>query len=303
MKSKHWTVALDLTEMDSSLLDYTAFLAGIMEPQKITLLHVMEISHADPDYRKLFPGRQESIDEIKAIVEDELNDQLARFVGTDIQSEVRVVAGEVTETMIQELKKLDPDLLLLGKKTGYEGEGVISRKVVRYVPCSVLFIPEMARHRVEKMLIPVNFNEHSADALHAGISFSRLCHADIRAVHIYEYPPQFFPGIPEEEFQDKMKGLLEKQRSTLWKTYLLPDDVDLEFVLNRNKRIPDKIYELAVREQADMLLAGARNRSSLSNVLIDDLADRLIQYSYGVPLLILKDKNKYKGLLSSLSSG
>lgn len=299
---KHWMVALDLTSMDDFLVGYVNFLAGELEPEQITFLHILEKSAVSPDMADLFPDIEEP-DKIIGILKDEIVQKVSEYFTAGTEWSTAILSGESTDSIIRAMQEYDPDLLVLGKKTGYEGEGVIAKKIVRYIPCSVIFIPETSNYKLDNLLIPINFNKHSARALQFGIEFANTCGATVTAQHVYQYPPQFFPGIPVDEFRDKMKEPLEENLAKFKKDYSLPEDIDYIFTLNKNKKVPDMIYDQSVKDNTDMILVGARNRPTLAKVLMDDLADRMIHYNFGIPLFIFKDKREYKSLIESFLTG
>lgn len=299
---KHWMVALDLTSMDEFLLGYIDFFAEKFHPEKITFFHIVESSVSSQELEELFPDL-DSPEEMNDILREEIEEKVSGATTVKTDWSVIILSGNSTDTIIQAMKEYDPDLLVMGKKTGYEGEGVIAKKITKYIPCSVLFIPETSNYQINNILIPINFNEHSAKALQFGNDFAGTCGANITAQHVYQYPPQFFPGIPVDEFREKMKEPLEKKLARFRKEYSLPEDINYIFTLNQSKKIPDKVYDQSVRDKSDLILVGARNRATLSSVLMDDLADRMIHYAFGIPLLVFKNKKEYKGLLESFLKG
>lgn len=284
-------ICLDLTGIDDFLLDYANFLAGKFKPETITVLHIIEQTEIYRELPDLFP-EVNGPEELRILIMEELEEKLDILSDSGAALSIILEDGNTTDTIIRVMNDTDPDLLVMGKKIGYEGEGVTSKKIARYVSCSVLFVPENARHQLQHILIPVNFNERSAQALQVGSSIAQVCRADITAQHIYKYPPQFFPGIPVDEFKEKMKIPLEKKLDKFRKDYSPGDNIRYIFTLNRNSKVPDKVYDQSVRDQSDMIIAGTKYRSTLANVLVDDLADRLIPYPFGIPLLIVKNKKE-----------
>ncbi len=295
----HWMVCLDLTDMDEFLLDYQNFLVNKLKPEKITFLHIVEKSASMGDLADLFPGLG-SDNDVRELIKEEIIETIKNHIEVKIDWSVVIESGTATETIIKVMNIHDPDLLILGKKSGYEGEGVIAKKIVKYVPCSVLFIPETAKFQVESMLMPFDFTTHSASILRFGSQFANACNAKITAQHVYQYPTQSWPGIPIDEFVETMDDHLNKKLAEFKKEHSLPEDIEYIFTLNKNKKIPDKIYDQSIRDKRDMILTGARTKSTLANMLMDDLADRMIHYSFGIPLLVIKDKNQYKGLIESI---
>jgi nucleotide-binding universal stress UspA family protein len=126
INSKHWLVAIDLTRMDEVLVGYTAFLAKFIKPDTITFLHIIESGPTALDIIEQFP-ELETKDEFEKIIRDEINELVDNHFD-DKPPEIRTVIkeGRATDQIIDVVNSLEPDLLLMGRKVGFVGEGVIT---------------------------------------------------------------------------------------------------------------------------------------------------------------------------------
>ncbi len=301
MQLKNWMVALDLTQMDQFLLEYVNFLAELLEPEEITFLHIVEQQNLAEEVAELFPEAADA-DQFHEMIREEIYEKVEEQIKTECETSILIVSGSPTDTMIQTMQQYHPDLLVMGKKSGFEGKGIIANKIVKYVPGSVLLVPETSRFNLENILVPINFNEYSAKALQFTTGISGVSGASLTAQHVYNYPTQFFPSIPAEQFEEEMQEPLKKKLNKFKRKYSLSEEIDYIFTLNNSKKIPDLVYDQSIRQKSDLIVVGARNRSTLSNVLMDELADRMMNYSFGIPILIYKDKKEFKGLIESLIS-
>jgi len=296
---QNWLVSLDLTSMDELLLGYTSYLAKKLKPESITFLHILEAPEITDELREIFPELEEQVD-INKVIEDELAEKIDSEFKDSVKTNLVLGKGDPTGAIIRELKKLNPDLLVLGKKERFKGEGVLSKKITRYVPCPVLFVPESVRYHLEHILVPFNFNDHSAAGIRFASSLAPAMGSRLSLQHVYNYPVQFFPFLPSDEFEQKMEKQLNEKFAEFKKQQNIPVNDDPVFTLNKQEKQPDKIYDHAIRIKCDLIVAGARNKTNLSSFLEEDLSDKLINYNFGIPLMVYKDKKRNRGILDTL---
>ncbi len=296
----HWMVGLDLTNMDDLVLGYLDFLSGIDEPKHLTFIHVIEDEEISEELSELFP-EIESSKSLESIIRGELQKKVDKHFeadGPDVNIIIR--EGSTTETLLSGLNELDPDLLVLGKKTGYEGEGVLARKITKYAHCSLLFIAENSQYKLENIHVPITFSKASARALKKTQKMSESVGAEFHVQHVYNYPAQFFPYIPSDKYSERMNDHLNKKFEKFKKKYDLTDIPNCVFTVNEDGKDADQIYDLTLRTRADLIMVGAKSKTSAAALLTDELADSLAEYHFGVPVLIYKEKEEHIGLLKSL---
>lgn len=296
----HWFICLDLTKMDDILIGYSDFLTSVIEPKTISFLHVVESGKVGKEMAELFPeieNKQDIEEVIRKRVKDKINDF---FDSSDIEVRVIIKEGRPTDQIIELMNSMNPDLLIMGKKTGYVGEGVIARRIVKYVPSSILFIPENSRYEIDTILCPVDFSEQSANAIKFSQHLSQHQSGAVRAQHIFKYPTHFFPYIPKDEDHKKIRDHIEAQKDSFAEEHDLSDDVNFTLTLHKEGRMGDEVYDEAVRNQADLIVVGSKSDKKITSILRDDFTDKMTYYSFGIPLLILKNKEKHQKFLQSL---
>lgn len=293
----HWLACLDLSKMDEILVGYSSFLSSVKEPKTITFLHVIESGPTAMGIIDQFP-EIETKEEFEEIIRNELNEKIdEHFSGSSIETRLIIKEGKPTDQIIKVVNSLEPDLLLVGKKVGYIGEGVIPKRILKYVPTSLLFIPENCRYSLESVLVPVDFSEQSAKALETARQLVQ--NGTITAQHIYEYRAQFFPYMLSEEEKQQIDDEISRKKEKFIEEYDIPGDVN--FVLSRRKqgRLADLVYEQSINQQGDMIIVGSKIKK-LPNLIRHDFTDKMVGYSFGIPLLIQKNKEKYTKFLKSI---
>lgn len=297
---KHWMVGLDLTNMDAVINGYVSFLAEENAPDRITFFHIIDQAGVTEELQELFPELQEAVT-LNSMIREKLEKKVQAYLDveqTDIQILIR--EGNPTQNILSLLEEYNPDLLILGKKSGYEGEGVLPRKIVKYAHCSILFVSENTYYSLDDVLVPFSFTSSSAKALQAAHKLVDTLDGELHIQHVYEYPKQFFPYIPSGKYEERMTKHLQKKFIKFKEKYDLKELPAPRFSVNEDGRIADKIYDYTLHTKSDLIIIGAKIKSSAAALFTDDLAEGLAEYHFGRPVLIYKDKKEHVGLLKSI---
>ena len=295
--SKHWMACLDLSNMDDILIGYSNFLTSVIKPETITFFHVIESGPTALDLVDQFP-EIETKEEFLSLIRENLNDKVKKHFSDD-EIEIRIIIkeGKPTDQVIDVVNSLEPDLLIMGKKIGYAGEGVVPMKILDYVPCSVLFVPENSRYNLENILVPVDFSEQSADAINAASSLTSSSH--VTAQHIYQYRAQFFPYSLSEKEKNDVDRKVQDKKETFRAESDIPEDVRFELSLHHNGKIADVVYNQAIRNQTDLIIVASKSKR-IGALIRHDFTDKMVEYAFGIPLLILKNRERHLKFLKKI---
>ena len=298
---ENWFVCLDLSNMDDILIGYANFLTTELKPKRITFLHVIKSQQVAKEMVELFPEIKNKED-VESAIRKELKGKIdSFFTNKAVETELLIKNGRPTDVIIESVKELKPDLTLMGKKSGYIGRGVIPRRIMKYLPSSILFVPESSRYQLKKTIVPVDFSDQSAKAITVASELAEDKGGAVTAQHIYNYPARFFPYIvPEEEDEEKMDKYLKEKKEEFIKNHSVPDDVEFIFSLNIEGSKMDQLYDQIVHDQADMIVAASKSDKKITSIMREDFTDQMAYYRFGVPLLIIKDKEKHQKFLKSL---
>jgi nucleotide-binding universal stress UspA family protein len=299
INSKHWLIAIDLTKMDEVLVGYTAFLASIVKPETITFLHVIESGPTALDIIEQFP-ELESKEEFEKIIRDEINELVNTHIDRET-FEVRTVIkeGRATDNIIDVVNSLEPDLLLMGKKVGFVGEGVIPKQILKYVSSSILFVPENCRYSLKKALVPVDFSEQSAKGISTALDLVKSADGEVIAQHIYQYRAQFFPYMLSEEEKKKVDREIETKKDNFIGEFDIPSRVNFKISRHANGKIADTVYSEVISQQSDILIVASKVKK-LPKLMRYNFTDKMVNYAFGIPLLIQKNKERHQKFLKSI---
>ncbi len=298
---KKLIVFLDLSNMDDLLINYVSFLADAFKADKVIFFHVIETMDLPDDVYEMLQEMEESIDEV---IKKELQGKINNNFKTEgrVETELRVKQGNPTEAILREAEEEKVDLAIMGKKTGFKGKGILSGKIVRLIHCSTLILPETSQPKLEKMLVPIDFSKHSQMALRQAMKISENLDSEIVCQNVYSIPTHFYPYISSTSKMDK--PIIEKAKKDydkfLKKVAKPKPQIRCEFTKDEGDDASQKIYDLAIKERADLIVVGSKGLTDTASYLIGSTAEKLTSYDKTIPILIFKDKEANYGFLDML---
>jgi nucleotide-binding universal stress UspA family protein len=296
-------VSLDLSKMDEVLIRFTCYTARMMKSSRVYFMHIAAELDVPEELKKKWGTSVAPVDEnILYNVEQQVADLFEPLAGCETVVEVH--EGNPTDKLIKLAQKKDVDLLILGHKQGHKGSGATPMKVLRAANRSVLMVPGLLPKKMDKILVPVDFSDHSRRALMQALTVQDNSEIPLEVVcqHVYDLPSGWHTtGKSEEEFAAIMRRHAEDNFQKFLKK--LPEanrDLRCEFVQDDNHDPVKEIYDQAIREQADLIVVGSKGKTAAAAALMGSVAERLAEYNTNIPLLIVKDKNENIGFLQAL---
>jgi len=283
-------VCLDLTEMDDILIPYAAnFSRALADIQKVVFVHNIRFD---------YPGQGEMImDELDAplasIVEEMLSEKVEESFNSlspQVETEVLITEDEITaHGLVEALERVSAGLVILGKKINYQGSGLVSEMLFR-VPgfrSSMLLVPETAYYHIREVLVAIDFSAGAGVALRFGHHLKEHTQSTLSCLHIYDIPNHYFPYIPLEGLQKRMRQNAEKE----WDKYRKKLDPSLQelscdFVFSNSNSVAQAIYNYAIREKKDLIVVNSKGRGELAAYLIGSVALRLVSMDTHIPVLV-----------------
>ncbi|MFD2823987.1 universal stress protein [Lacinutrix iliipiscaria] len=140
---------------------------------------------------------------------------------------------------------------------------------------------------MKKIIVPIDFSEHSEYALETAAVFARKHNAEILALHMLELSNAlissaentqqaetvFYLKLAEQKFQD----FLEKE-------YL--NDLKVTPIVKHFK-VFSEVNEVAKEHEADLIIMGSHGVSGLKEVLVGSNTEKVVRHS-NIPVLVVK---------------
>jgi len=148
----------------------------------------------------------------------------------------------------------------------------------------------MARYR--KIVVPIDFSEHSSAALDAAIDLARTYGATLHLVHCYPIDPGAISpyGIVIPEGFDRDVREAAGRELAQWGERAAAQGVAVEQHLS--SMFPaEVIARIADQIGAELIVMGTRGRSGLKHVLLGSIAERTLRLAH-CPVLAVKAPEK-----------
>jgi nucleotide-binding universal stress UspA family protein len=214
---------------------------------------------------------------------------------------------DTLDAIVAEAIEQRADLLVLGARTH-----VLASRAAMVAPCSILMAPDGVEFDARRILIPVDFSDHSRDALRTGAALA----GDGEAICVFiesEDAPWHARRDEAVEHAHKLEALDSFVRSVLGSlssVRCLAEPLersnavlgDAGFSLPRaieGADIASTIERVAQRENADLIVLGTRGRSRSASILLGSVTEKLMQFSRR-PVLAVKRRGSNLGLLDLL---
>ncbi len=249
---KRLLVAMDLTHMDTLLLQYIAFLKKILpDVQHIVLFHNIWFDDDEKAEAIL-----ESLDRALEDILHEKIDKLAKEYLGDIAYSVEITQKDDTAHALKLVqKKENIHLTLFGKKVAYEGSGYLIERMLHHKSEShLMVVPETAYHTINHILVPLDFSKKSALALIKARQMAAKTDAKISCQHVYAIPRVYFPYVPVQNLKVQTKKKMEEAWQRFQQKYFKGEpQPDITFSFHAERSVARIIYDHALKAQVDLI--------------------------------------------------
>lgn len=211
--------------------------------------------------------------------------------------------GNVTETILKYAHVKNVDLIVIGKKSGLAGSGVVDRRVTRIAHCSVALIPESLPEKLQRIVVPVDYSETSMMSLQQAIYIARKNEfPEIMCVHTYSVPSGYHTtGKSFDQFAEIMKENARRE----YETYTESLDtkgvkITCHYVLDEHNNPAEKIYQFAVKQKANLIVLGSKGRTAMASIILGSVSEKVINYNKHLPMMVVKDKARNMDFVDAL---
>ena len=298
-------VALDLTEIDDHVLKYTAMLSKHMELERIYFVHIAKRLVLSEELLEKFPDLSGPIDEK---IEVDIHEKVQQYFGDqNVTTKCIVQDGAPVDGILKLVKIKQVDLVIVGQKKTLKGSGIISGRLARRCPCSLLFVTEQKEEvKLDKILVPVDFSNHSHLALKRSQELAKKSGAALSISHVYNVPKGYYKtGKSFEEFSEIMRQNAEDDFNRFLTRNDLADDFDCSYKLTKDGTIASSIHDHAYDTDVDLIVTGSKGRRGAiaTSMLLGSVAEKLVFLDAGIPVLIIKSEGENTGILEALFKG
>ena len=278
--NKRVLVTLDMTYIDSVLINYLVFLKEKLGIEHLIFFHNIWFNNADNGADILSKLDQPLVEILEKKIEEEVKEHFSENEYT-----IKVTDSNNSAKEIKHLQKAENiDLTVFGKKTSVNDSGLLIERVLYNNSLSdLLIVPENAFHQIENILVPVEFTKKSANALIKSKALSEKIHASLSCLHVFSISNVYFPYLPikdlKEQTLQKAKSDWEKHQNKYLTSIEAPE---IAFYFHADKSTSRSIYEYAIKEKTDII--SIPEETSIMNTTLF----QLLKMDMHLPILIMK---------------
>lgn len=280
-------VSLDLTNADEKLIQYASFLSDLLhqEVEEVYFVHNITLDPLLEEELRQQPLKKP----LEKIVEEGLRRRIGLNYTPKTPYQVVICRESTAAKAIQEISsEKDISLVIVGKKNQRGGSGHFSDKLIRMqdLKADLLMVPETAYPAAQEILVPTDFSESSAAAFRVGRKIREAGEGTLRPLNAVRIPPHYFPYIPVESLSKKLK----KESEESWQKFARKLDTQLscDFEVSQGESVSETIYRYAIRQNAQLIIVGARGKSPLGRFLVGSVSARLMHTDMHLPLWVVR---------------
>ncbi|CAM4145335.1 universal stress protein [Gillisia limnaea] len=281
---KNVLVALDLSEIDSTLIEYASFIAETLKVKKVYFVHNIK----KYEISELFEEQLRDLN-LDEIIGDELNEKVEEKFTSSAQWEVLISEDPYSESLINYIvDKYEIQLALIGNKNKLKGTGVVSGKLLRLLKCNILSIPKSAKPVITNIWAGTDFSSASKKIFEVAENLQKTTAAKVKAVHVYNVPVQFSPYIQKEHLDLKIENHLKEKNDKFIEKIGFKGELTTEIIPGRDSGVAAKLRSKAENSKVDLIIVGDKGRNTFSSLLVGSVTDELFNQDLEVPLWIVK---------------
>ncbi|TYC09594.1 universal stress protein [Bizionia gelidisalsuginis] len=281
---KNVLVALDLSDIDSTLIEYASFIAETLKVEKVYFVHNIK----KYEISELFEEQLKDLN-LDEIIGDELNEKVEEKFTSSAEWEVLISEDPYSESLINYIvDKYVIQLALIGNKNKSKGTGVVSGKLLRLLKCDILSIPKGTKPVISNIWAGTDFSSASNKVFQVAENLQKTTAAKVKAVHVYNVPVQFSPYIPKEHLDLKIENHLKEKYEKFIKKIGFQGELTSEIIQGRDNGVAEKLRIKALTSEVDLIIVGDKGRNTFSSLLVGSVTEELFNQDLDVPLWIVK---------------
>jgi len=283
-KFKNILVALDLSDIDSTLIKYASFLAKTLKAEKVYFVHNIK----KYEISALFEEQLKDIN-LDEIIGDELNEKIESQFNSDVECEVLITEDPYTESLISYIaNKYFIDLVMVGNKVRKKGTGVVSNKLLRLLKCDIVSIPREFTPEIKTIWAGTDFSRESRKVFNVAQMLQNATSAPVTAAHVYSVPVQFSPYVPKDSMAPKIEKHAREKADKFLSKLEYNGEVTPLIIPGRDSSVASNLQESARKNNVDILIVADKGANNISSLLVGSVTEELYGEKPEIPLWISK---------------
>ena len=270
---------------------------------ELHMLHAVVLHSDDPnDPAHHFPDADEIRSRLELTADRRMESGIAERDADGLKVRRSHRRGiSIAPTILEYAQEIDPDLIVMSThgRRGLENVllGSVTEEIVRFASCPVLTVRSgeggSTFPSAAPILVPVDFSEHSRQALALAREIASTFGADIHALHVFERPihPEIYLGgmpLDSPDFRT-VEGSLREALETFVRETPGPDVATSLHVLE-GRAVP-AILEFVRDNEVGLVVIATHGLTGLAHVLLESVSEKVVRRAMS-PVLSVKPFGK-----------
>ena len=292
---KRAMIAMDLSKMDDTLIQYAKFVNIVFDLDKMYFVHIIPDllvpKNIDLSFHNKFTQAVPIDEKVKSLLSKKLSKSFEDF--SDIENiEIEVIEGSPYRTLIRRAKIKEIDLLITGIKKKSKGSGITSKRVAHNIDCNILFVPEVPELNLRKLLIPIDFSEFSLRAIHTALEIKKsFPDMEITLVHLIRMRSTdyyFALNVNPDYRKLFLKESKEVYLKFLEKYDLAKNEFHSVFIEDTYDNISKHLCEYIEQKDFDLVIMGAKGHSNFENFFFGSTTERFVDRCKDTTVMVVR---------------
>lgn len=282
---KNILVAVDLTEMDDTVIRYAHFLKNKLNLEVVHFVHNIKVYEVDDVLEDLLEGK-----DIRTIIQKNLKSKISKVFEQEHTYTLDILEHDSTEYSLKTwAREHQVDTILLGFKHEDFGTAAMAQKLIRMYKGNVILVPTGAAMQWNRILVPSDLSTPFQLVIEK-LKLLRLLNPspEIRILKSYGIPSLFFPFVDDKRAIEQAHKHIEKQYEEVRRKYAVPTDITFKAKYQGDRSVVDIIGEENSRFEADLILMTAKGASKIPSIFIGSTINELINSNPFQVIYILK---------------
>jgi len=284
---KNILIALDLSDIDTTLIHYANYLAENFDVDNIYFIHNIK----KYEISEFLEQEIKDID-LEESISNELNDNVSEIMNDKVNWEVLISDDPYTESLINYItNKYHITTVVLGNKNGEKGTGLVGFKLLRILKCNVLWIPKLNTVEIQKVWVSTDFSASSQKAFKVSELIQDKLNVKTEAVHVYNLPIHFSPYVNDSKIEGKLEEHVQDKFDHYIKKLKYPHKIEKILIAGREANAASKIRQEAIKHKISFLIVSDKGANPFSRLLVGSVTEELFNRDLFVPLFITKTQH------------
>lgn len=275
---------------DESALGYAARIASLAGPGRILCICEEQLR-----------GQPTGIDPagLEQRFKADLGAELAGVV------EFRRSQGDGLTDILRAARDEEFDLLIKGRRLpANELSDASAARLARKAPCTTLLVPTQEHVHLSRLMVPLDFSEHSRMALKLALDIGRSTQSDrtqaqVLAMSTYAVNYGYGKtGMTMTEASEKI-AVATRQRFDSFLKDFDTSGLDFDTFMLCTGRTSRAVHEVSTARKLDVIVIGSRGLTPSAAAVLGSTTEDIIMGA-ALPVLVVKKKGETVGLLNAL---